>query len=75
VLEFCDAVDHEIVGQGLKTGRRDRIAEDIMRQVTTASGVTATSLESGEDRDSHAGGASNGAARGSPLTVRYVVLC
>jgi len=31
VLEFCDAVDHEIVGQGLKTGRRDRIAEDIMR--------------------------------------------
>ena len=31
VLEFRDAVDHEIVGQGLKTGRRDRIAEDIMR--------------------------------------------
>jgi hypothetical protein len=31
VLEFRDAIDHEIVGQGLKTGCRDGIAEDVMR--------------------------------------------
>ena len=30
MLEFRDAVDHEIVCQALKIGRRDGIAEDIM---------------------------------------------
>jgi len=69
VLEFCDAVDHEIVGQGLKTGRRDRIAEDIMRQVTTASGVTATSLEIRRRSRLSRGGASNGAPEAHRLTV------
>jgi hypothetical protein len=45
VLEFRDAIDHEIVGHGLKTGCRYGIAEDVMRPVTAAAGVTVTSLE------------------------------
>jgi hypothetical protein len=45
VLELRDALDHEIVGEGLKTSYRDGIAVDIMRPGYAASGVTATSLE------------------------------
>jgi hypothetical protein len=45
VLELRDAVDHEIVGESLKTSYRDGIAVDIMRPGYAASGVAATSLE------------------------------
>jgi len=45
VLELRDAVDHEIVGEGLETGYRGGIAADILRPGYAASGVTATSLE------------------------------
>jgi hypothetical protein len=45
VLELRDAVDYEIVGEGLKTGYRDGIAADILRPGYAASGVAATSLE------------------------------
>jgi hypothetical protein len=30
-MELCDAGDHEVVSHHLKVGRRDRIAEHIMR--------------------------------------------
>ena len=45
MLELRDAVDHEIVGEGLKTGYRDGIAADILRPGYAVSGVTAISLE------------------------------
>jgi hypothetical protein len=62
VLEFRDAIDHEIVGQGLKTGCRDGIAS--CAQVTAAAGVTVTSLEI-----RRAGEASSGGPKAHRLTV------
>ena len=45
MLELRDAVNHEIVGERLKTDYRDGIAADIMCPGYAVPGVTTTSLE------------------------------